>query len=437
MTQPNATADHSPPPPTLLVGSRYGTVWLLHADTGSVLWRQTMGGRLGTLVHGGDTVYVPAYIPMPTAKHEEGPAPLAGWLHRGAVGAYPSRLTALRARDGATLWICEGWSAGRSHLALDDNILLTDALDPAIGERTLSAIDSQTGDTHWSISTGPPWGLRERFITARAGRVYLRESTDPHVLDTRTGATLWSYEEREPQQHYLSESGALLLTHDVPAASDELLWAVRHVADGTLVATLPPRSKPLALTDSAVYLSTQTRKPRLVALRFGDGAELWRVTVGESDDIWGQCIATDAALYFVRTMQRPRALAEVLAFDPTTGQQLWRWHSPAHLLSLLRLWGRHTPEVLLFAFNEARRSAARAREERNRHIFYREVLRGQWRRPGALIGNILATAGWGKVFICTNMGVFALRASDGHLLWHALPTMDLSWITPALPPESV
>jgi outer membrane protein assembly factor BamB len=43
-------------------------------------------------------------------------------------------------------------------------------------------------------------------------------------------------------------------------------------------------------------------------------------------------------------------------------------------------------------------------------------------------------ARWGIVFLGTWLGLFALDAATGRLLWHALPTVDLSFMDPALAP---
>ena len=40
----------------------------------------------------------------------------------------------------------------------------------------------------------------------------------------------------------------------------------------------------------------------------------------------------------------------------------------------------------------------------------------------------------GLVFVGTRLGLFALVGSSGHLRWHALPDVDLSFVEPALPP---
>ncbi|MGO8948842.1 MAG: hypothetical protein ACLQUY_14560 [Ktedonobacterales bacterium] len=74
-----------------------------------------------------------------------------------------------------------------------------------------------------------------------------------------------------------------------------------------------------------------------------------------------------------------------------------------------------------------------ARERRNtlRH----EMRYGQWRKPYGLhgAGNAMwLLASQESAFLGTRLGVFALRASDGKLLWHALPTVDVSFFPPTL-----
>jgi hypothetical protein len=101
---------------------------------------------------------------------------------------------------------------------------------------------------------------------------------------------------------------------------------------------------------------------------------------------------------------------------------------------MLRLWGWRTPQVLLFAVAQARHTFARARATHDRHIIQREVTNGQWRHPAALSGLSPLAVDEESVYLGTDMGLFALRRSDGHLRWHALPTADLSATAPALAP---
>jgi hypothetical protein len=66
-----------------------------------------------------------------------------------------------------------------------------------------------------------------------------------------------------------------------------------------------------------------------------------------------------------------------------------------------------------------------------------ELKVGQWRRPYALHGanNALWLEAWdGLVFVGTRLGPFALAGYIGQLRWHAVADIDLSFVTPALPP---
>ena len=68
---------------------------------------------------------------------------------------------------------------------------------------------------------------------------------------------------------------------------------------------------------------------------------------------------------------------------------------------------------------------------------WNELSHGQWRHPWQLHDGINANnlaAQWGIVFLGTWLGLFALDAATGQLLWHTLPTIDLSYVDPALAP---
>ncbi|MGO8948067.1 MAG: hypothetical protein ACLQUY_10475 [Ktedonobacterales bacterium] len=70
-------------------------------------------------------------------------------------------------------------------------------------------------------------------------------------------------------------------------------------------------------------------------------------------------------------------------------------------------------------------------------VLSREFSTGQWRQPYGLHGALNAL--WlegrdGLVFVGTRLGPFALNGDDGHLRWHAVPEIDLSFVNPALPP---
>ena len=70
-------------------------------------------------------------------------------------------------------------------------------------------------------------------------------------------------------------------------------------------------------------------------------------------------------------------------------------------------------------------------------IFYmvrREITVGLWRRPH-VVELARLTSGLGVVYLGTRLGLFALNAKDGRLLWYALPNTDLSNFDPAISPN--
>lgn len=424
--------------PTLITGSVHGTVNALDAATGTVLWQWAPGPQLGTLAHDGEMVYFATTSPVGGLQRLDEPPPRTLEERRNrkivATGS-PVTLTALRARDGTEVWQREGWRFGRqANVALADDLLIAEGPNEDIGQAYITAFDTRTGETRWRFDTGDPWGITVRLIAARGGRIFVRAGSSGadrlHVLDAQTGAEVWS-REKVSLSVLLSASGKLVMVN-APSAAGNFKHDQLNAEDGALLATSPHLGMVEALSDEGIAYVTSGMDPlgHVSAVRISDGEELWRTTGVAA----GHLLLADDTLYDSWLTQHER-LAEVGALDAASGKHLWRWRSPSHLLPLLRLWGRNTPLVVTHALHEGRRSIARARQQHDRHIFVREVLRGQWRRPGALLHHFRMTTGWGMVYIATSLGVFALRSRDGRLLWHALPTYDLGWTTPVVSPE--
>jgi outer membrane protein assembly factor BamB len=449
---------------TVVVGSRYGTIWLLQAATGAVLWQHVSSEKLGMLIHAGEVIYVASFLGIPVREAEDRlppPQPVVVQTPLASGGAeedrpllprryaYPSALTALRARDGAVLWRREGWKPPGFEpppLARAGDLLITDTLASEIGERQLTALDRRTGETRWVRDAGAPGGYARRLLGVGGGRVYLtkdeRYQWDQdhyrlHVLDAGSGEELWRRDEVQVGAVSLSAQGRLVALR-VGGRSVASRHVIVEAALGAVVAEVAPDSTLHALTDDGIaYLSSGSFiSQRTRALRLGDERELWsiRARVPGEELTANQVLSTGRTLYFGQVPELQH-LAEIVALDTQTGRRLWRWHSPGHLLPLLKLWGRHTPEMVAFALAQARRSLVYAREARDRRIVVREVIHGQWRRPGALIGGIQLSADRDHVYVATNLGLFAVSASRGRLHWHALPTRDLSPVAPAFPLE--
>jgi len=420
---------------TVLAGSEFGTVWLLDAATGRVRWRHVTGGRLSALAHGGDTVYISWCDPMPVRK------PFGDPLERprGAITGHPAQLLALRVRDGSVLWRRDGWGADRNRIALDADVLVSDGPSAAIGERIIYGLDAHTGEVRWSFDTGPPWGLSERLMGARAGRAFVYDAGDSHrlnapnilnVLDAKTGAVCWRAPHAAPVVT-LSQGGGLLVVAEQVGPLPGIVNTINRAADGSPVGTLPRSGALRGLTDEGIAYVVWERPPfeELAAVRIFDGTALWRTpgVAGHQTHL----IVRENVLYSAGFSHGKRA--EVVALDPATGAVRWRWRSPGWLPSLLALWGRYIPRVLLFVAAQARRSIIRARDQRDRGIFYREVIHGQWRHPTQLVSRVTVAADAHAVYVGTSLGLIALRASDGKRLWYALPMMDLGWfISPAV-----
>lgn len=67
-------------------------------------------------------------------------------------------------------------------------------------------------------------------------------------------------------------------------------------------------------------------------------------------------------------------------------------------------------------------------------VLVHELLHGQWRRPEQLFGHISVAADDERMYVGTNLGLFAISASTGRREWYALPMMELGDVTPSLTP---
>jgi outer membrane protein assembly factor BamB len=427
---------------TLAVGSRYGTIWMLRAATGAVIWRHVSGERLGSLLSDGASIYVASYFQGPERVREREPVPTAprerqAWARRQRV-SHHGTLTALRADEGVVLWQREGWMSPNSrdsmHAALAHGLLLTDVLSYELGGHQVVALDPATGEMRWSYDIGGAWGSSMGLRALGGDYVVVRTDDTAHptrVLDVRTGEEMQRWD--DTRSFVLAAPGgtlALVELHTPPAGGPSR--RVARMTDGSIVADEPGNSTIYALADEGVaYVALHLpRRWVAAAVRLSDWSELWR-----NNQIEALRLRPAATGLYHAGLTDQTCLAEVGRLDPQTGSEMWRWHSPGNIFSLLRVWGRRTLDVLIFALAQARRILRQARQQRDRAIIMWELRNGKWRHPGRLNYQPRVTIGREHVYVATEMGLYTLRASDGHLLWHALPTRDLSPVTPALPPE--
>lgn len=212
--------------------------------------------------------------------------------------------------------------------------------------------------------------------------------------------------------------------------------------DPTTGALLQERSLPgpvRALPETGIAYCVRPTMPYSgsTAVRLEDGAILW-----QGDEVrHGKYAATESALF--STSVTPPAIGQaavghVYAHDAQSGELLWHWHTPDSVGSLLALWGNRAPWLLADGARRIASTLAAVLTEppqQRRKSFRREISQGQWRPPYGLHGvsNAMSlVANWDAIFLGTRLGVFGLRASDGKLLWHALPTVDISFCQPTL-----
>lgn len=448
--------------PRIMVGTWNGELAVVEARTGRVCWLRRTGRQIGTHALDEEAVYVaPSY--SLAMFHRLSRTPQGGeWERLAAQLDAPAQLMALRASDGALMWTYADWKIGGHVRIVTDAGVVVAAGGGQFGSEaaTMYAIDAATGARLWMAEGSAASGGIDRIITACGGRVYVHLAGDYGIvtaLDIRTGERLW-----RRQWHSIgpfSPSGTLAIEQRM--AYDETSgWtgnlALIAATDGSELAKIPLSGSVRLLTDDGVvYVKAidDMREPWIAAIDARTGGELWRTSAG----IIADYLALDGGMLYYSRLHTPERIVEIGALDAATGERLWQWRTPANLTELLHLWGpRHTPLML---GNSAKRmatvlgsivsqehpfaQAVKGRPMRGkkpaprRQAFRHEFYHGQWRHPWQLHSannaNWLA-ARWGVVFLGTWLGLFALDARDGRLLWHVLPTLDLSFVAPALAP---
>lgn len=447
--------------PRLMVGSWAGEAAVVEARTGRVCWLRRTRRQLGTFALDSAISFSAVGYSLDTFHQLPRTPQGTEWDRIAAQLDAPAHLEARRASDGALLWTYSDWNIGGSlHTATNDGVVIAagvgqfGAADPHI-----HALDSATGALLWTVEGSSGSGTIDRLITARDGRVYVHlAALDGHItaLDVRTGELLW---QRDWHSVGPFSPNSKLYAEQHRAYDEGRGWSgdlrLISATDGAELASVPLLGAVRALTNDGVCYVTfvdDLRDSWIVSLDARTGKELWR-TPGIAADY----IALDGAILCYSRMMMNDRIVEIGALDATTGERLWQWRTPTNLAELLRLWGaRRTP---LMVWESAKRIATVlvtiVRQEhfitqalRGRHAPggkpspRRQALRhefhhGQWRRPWRLHGSNNANwlaARWGIVFLGTWLGLFALDAATGRLLWYALPTVDLSYVAPALAP---
>ncbi|HEY7340587.1 MAG TPA: PQQ-binding-like beta-propeller repeat protein [Ktedonobacterales bacterium] len=455
------TASQRETPPRLMVGSWAGEVAVVEARTGRVCWLRRSRHQLGTFALDSETAFVAVGYSLDMFHQLPRTPQGAEWDRMAAQLDAPAHLEARRASDGALLWAYADWNIGGSlHTVANNGVVIAAGVGQfGAADSHIHALDAVTGAQLWTVEGSSASGGIDRLITACGGRVYIHlagQYETISALDIRTGTPLW-----QRQWHSLgpfSPNGALYaeehLAYDEGTGWSGSLQLI-SVTNGAESASVPLSGAVRALTNDGVCYVTAVddlRDTWMAALDARTGAELWR-----TPGIVADYVALDGAILCYSRMMMNDRIVEIAALDAVTGRRLWQWRTPGSLGELLRLWGmRHMP---LMAWESTKKSAAAVasivtlrhpigeavrRRKRGRRrpsarwiALRHEFHHGQWRHPWQLhsAGNAnWLVARWGIVFLGTWLGLFALDAASGQLLWHALPTIDLSFVDPALAP---
>ncbi len=427
------------PLPRLLVSSEEGTAALLNTRTGAVIWKVASHREVSTLASG-EQFFVAfgsrlSLISSPSQRRET-----TEEFHRRheQIQAEPSSMEARRTQDGSLLWRFADWNLiGRLTMQASTEVVVVSSTS-MYGDHALHAFDRATGRRVWTYA-GPGGHYHVQFGRCH---VYGTGSASSVVdLDMETGEPTASPDSDRALPPYpdwkSSPSGQVILeergTWHEDTNTGTISVRILDPTTGALLQELPVPGSVRAVSDTGIaYCAKNIEEPGITALRLEDGALLWR-----ADEVlpW-QCAATDSALFSTRLT--PPGIGHVYAHDAQTGQLLWHWHTPDSLRSLLALWGRRMPWLLADSAGRMGSTLAVALAEPSHeraNTLRREISEGQWRRPYGLHGAVNAmwlVASMDAVFLGTRLGVFALRASDGKHLWHALPTVDVSFFPPTL-----
>jgi outer membrane protein assembly factor BamB len=149
--------------------------------------------------------------------------------------------------------------------------------------------------------------------------------------------------------------------------------------------TMSQTGRPYWITpDGTAYLG---QNYQLCAMRIANAARLWCAPSldAESPTNGSILLARTSSRLFYSTIADGGIIGspvEVGALDNVTGKVLWTWQGPGRLYS-----GANSMSLVL---------------------------------------------GQSALYFATTQGLYAFQLSTGHILWHVLPTSDLSFIGPAL-----
>src|SRR6266566_281377 len=339
----------APPPPdkTVYVVSETGTVYAVKGADGSMLWRYHMAGDNGsvwggssglTLVNGViytsssvDGGYVYAFrardgrVLWHTRIRPEG-TPSAPALANGViyVAVFDPSLTssnvyALKAADGAILWHSHINGCGSSPTVVNTTLYLTayvcSSPPDSAQEGYVYALDAGSGSMRWRYQAGDPFISKVVVLNTIAYAVEFNGTID--ALHANNGSLLWQHRVQRQQLSavagvngslYVSAAGFL---YAFRASDGAQRWKV-HVGDhGPYEPTV---------IGNTIYAASALEE-NIYALQTQDGASLWTYQA-QNYFTGAEPIVVDGVLYF--SMKD----GAIYALTSNDGTQIYRYDTP-------------------------------------------------------------------------------------------------------------
>lgn len=353
-------------------------------------------------------------LPGPASQKTAGDSGRAATVDQPSLALFPSgqiayvqapdnTVTAYRSSDGHVLWRRKLASAAA--MSATSQALYCVFFFQRGG--LLEALDARNGGILWSQALPSPGSVPSLLV--KDGTVYT--GTQDGWLEARRtsdGKKLWRYRFAQdvllPLDHMLVVKQGMVLI-EAPGGVNTLLRA----SDGREILKYIANAGPPPVDGGIVYLflglgpdTPGESDGTIQALRTDDGKLLWQYTLRGSED-W-------SPVEIAGTVYAGAVDGSLLAFQGTNGRQLWTYRAQRPVIGAPTGQDGRVYALLQDGTVVALRAQDGARLWQTRidafaHILgYTPILEG-----GQLFLSDLAA--WGNV-------VYALRASDGSVLWH-------------------
>ena len=236
-------------------------------------------------------------------------------------------------------------------------------------------------------------------------------SNAAYALDAATGRVLWHYTFPTPVMDLAISGGAIFVNDDFPSAAGSTIYALR-ASDGGLLwrytaPILIPQSVEVAgdVVYAEGYVPSGASQPSLYAVRASDGKLLWTYQAGGEFAL----PAVAGGVAYLAVGDGPASAVD--AVDSATGARLWRFTPDAGQ----NFTGRATvPMVVGGVVYVAASGMVYALRASDGHVLWRSN-RANTARP---IPEWPVVRDGAVYFREGDSGLAAVRASDGSPLWH-------------------